>query len=88
MLFRSGPSTSTTIKKTSVTKQVEAAKAAAKSEGRSITSKEARIISSEAKARNHLIDELNSSIEDEEKKAMGHLFGTGLNTFIWNGEKD
>ena len=42
----------------------------------------------EAKAKNLLIDKTNSSIEEQEKKAMGQFVGTGFNTFIWNGNKE
>ena len=83
-----GPSSSSTFKKTSVNKQVEAAKAAAHSEGRKVPAKEARQMNIDAKTRNNLTDIVNASIEEEEKKAIGHFFGTGFNTYIWNGKKE
>ena len=82
-----GPSPSSTIKKSSVNKQVETLKAAAREEGRSVSSKEARQMGRNAKAKNQKIDLMNQAIKEEAEESVGHFLGTSVNQYLWNGKE-
>jgi len=62
-------------------------KAAAREEGRSVSSREASQMGRNARAKNQVKDAINQAIKEEAEESVGHFLGTSVNQYLWNGKE-